>query len=280
MQELHELVASWNGTRVIAMDSITHANREFGPDDVLIGASFCGIVAVQFTKRFHPRGVIAHDCGVGLAGAGISGLWYLDGCGIPAAAVSSQSARIADGVHTWEKGIISYANHWAIALGVHPGDTVQEAAQKLCDWDGQPWSDEEPRVARQVALSRSEGSIVVADSIRFTVPEDRTSVVCIGSHGGATAAAYALEIGPKGVISSDGGIGFEESGISGLDVLQSAGIPAAAVDVATARIGDGASTYNDGVISAANEMAQALGVEIGQSARNAAKVMLLGGDGN
>jgi hypothetical protein len=278
MQEIHELVATWDGTRVIAMDSITHANSEFGPGDVLIGASFCGIVAVQFAARFHPQGVIAHDCGVGLNGAGINGLWFLEGQGIPAAAVSSTSARIADGVHTWQHGVISHVNHWSAKLGVVPGDSVQEAARKLCAWDGKPWSDDEPRVARQVVLTGSNGSIVVADSIRFALPEDRENVVCIGSHGGETAAAYALEIGPKGVITSDGGIGFGESGVSGLRVLQAAGIPAAAVDVATACIGDGYSTYHDGVISNANELALTAGVRVGQSAREAAEAMLVRGD--
>jgi hypothetical protein len=277
MQEIHQVVGTWDGVRVIAMDSITHANPEFGFQDVLIGASFCGIVAVQFAARFSPHGVIAHDCGVGLDGAGINGLWFLEGRGIPAAAVSSQSARIADGVHTWEHGVISRANHWATALGVVPGDSVRVAAQKMCAWDGQPWSDNEPRIAREVVFTREEGSVVVADSIRFALPEDSGNVVCVGSHGGETAAAYTLEISPKGIITSDGGVGFDDSGVSGLRLLQEANIPAACVDIATARIGDGFSTYHDGVISVSNETAKAMGVRVGQSAREAAEIMLAGG---
>ena len=42
----------------------------------------------------------------------------------------------------------------------------------------------------------------------------------------------------------------------------------------TARMGDGRSTYFDGVISAANRIARGKGVRVGQSAREAALLLL------
>ena len=274
MQERHVVVAEHEGTRVVAMDSITHANNEFGPFDVLVGASFCGIVAVQFAATYQPKGVIAHDCGRGLDGAGINGLWFLEGRGIPAAAVDSRSARIADGVDTWERGRISVTNRWAALLGVAVGDSVREASAKLCAWDGSAWEDDVPRGFRQVVYQGNLGAVVAVDSIRFALPEDSNNIVCVGSHGGQTAAAYALDIRPRGFISSDGGVGIEDSGVSGLAVLDDAGIPAAAVAVANARIGDGLSIYGDGVISRINSKAAEAGVRVGQSAREAAAAML------
>jgi nucleotidyltransferase/DNA polymerase involved in DNA repair len=51
------------------------------------------------------------------------------------------------------------------------------------------------------------------------------------------------------------------------------------VDARTARMGDGLSTYRDGVISACNAPARERGVEVGQPAAVAAD-LLLGGQGN
>ena len=52
------------------------------------------------------------------------------------------------------------------------------------------------------------------------------------------------------------------------------GLPCAAVSANTARMGDGRSTYFDGVISAANKLATAKGVREGQTAKEAADILL------
>lgn len=275
-EERHVVVSQAPPDRAIAMDSITHANDHFGPGDVLIGASFAGIVAVQFAARYRPKAVIAHDCGIGRDGAGVTGLWFLDGAGIPAAAIDTRSARIADGVDMWERGVISVTNHWADVLGVLPGDTVPDAVTKLFAWDGSPWTDDQPRERRTVVYEVDGRTVAAMDSIRFALPQDRGNVVCVGSHGGRTAAAYALEAAPAGFISSDGGVGREHSGVAGLEILERAGIPGACVSVASARIGDGASTYHDGVVSFVNRPAAALGVRVGDPATAAAAAMLRG----
>lgn len=275
-EERHIVVADQTPNRAIAMDSITHANADHGPGDVLIGASFAGIVAVQFAARYRPKAVIAHDCGVGRDGAGVTGLWFLDGAGIPAAAIDTNTARIADGVDMWERGVISVVNHWAEVLGVHAGMKVADAVERFFAWDGSPFSDDAPRERRAVVGEAGGRSIVTVDSIRFALPEDRGNIVCVGSHGGRTAAAYALEIMPSGFISSDGGVGSDDSGISGLAVLGSAGVAAAAVSVSSARIGEGSSTYRDGVISFVNEIARDRGVRVGDPARQAADAMANG----
>ncbi|GAB3431205.1 hypothetical protein [Actinophytocola sediminis] len=274
--ERHVVVRHAPPNRAIAMDSITHANDHFGPGDVLIGASFAGIVAVQFAARYRPKAVIAHDCGIGRDGAGVTGLWFLDGAGIPAAAVDTMTARIADGVDMWDRGVISVTNHWAETLGVRQGDSVADAVTKLFAWDGSPFADDQPRERRAVVSEKDGRTIAAMDSIRFALPEDRGNVVCVGSHGGRTAAGYALEVAPAGFISSDGGVGREHSGVAGLEILERAGIPGACVSVTSARIGDGASTYHDGVVSFVNQSASRLGIGVGDPATAAAAAMLRG----
>ena len=56
--------------------------------------------------------------------------------------------------------------------------------------------------------------------------------------------------------------------------MEQHGIAAAAVSTDSARIGDGLSTFNDGVISAANAIAQRKGVREGMKASEAARLML------
>jgi hypothetical protein len=79
---------------------------------------------------------------------------------------------------------------------------------------------------------------------------------------------------PWAFICSDGGIGKNKSGISALREVDADGIAGASVSALTARMGDGQSTYFDGVISACNETAAAKGVRVGQTAREASLLLL------
>jgi hypothetical protein len=85
-------------------------------------------------------------------------------------------------------------------------------------------------------------------------------------------AQYALQVRPRGLIANDAGRGLDDSGMDGLDAMS--GTPAATVSADSARIGDALSTYRDGLISAANASARAIGVSVGMSAKDAAQLML------
>jgi uncharacterized protein YunC (DUF1805 family) len=78
----------------------------------------------------------------------------------------------------------------------------------------------------------------------------------------------------KGWISNDAGISKNNSGIGGLPLCAEKGMHAAAVSAVSARIGDGLSTYNDGIISAVNEIAAHHGVTVGMTAREALERMI------
>jgi len=99
-------------------------------------------------------------------------------------------------------------------------------------------------------------------------------VFCVASHGAKVMADYASTVTPRGVIANDAGMGLDGSGADGLPVLNDKGVPAATVSTDSARIGDALSTWNDGVISAVNALAQAKGVQVGMPAQNAAHLML------
>ena len=92
-----ELHAEARG-RVMAMDSaydVAPANRG---RDVVINASYCGVLPARFIAEQRPRGAIGVDCGVGPAGASIAGLWYLEALQIPAAVADVMTVKLGDGV--------------------------------------------------------------------------------------------------------------------------------------------------------------------------------------
>jgi hypothetical protein len=126
-----------------------------------------------------------------------------------------------------------------------------------------------------VALATAAGRIIVTDSVTFC--DDRvgpSDVVVAGSFAGATALGFVLERGVRAVIAHEAGVGRDAAGISGLPLADRLGIPAAAVATMSARIGDGASLMDDGVINHVNPTAAALGVKPGLAARDAARLML------
>ena len=56
-------------------------------------------------------------------------------------------------------------------------------------------------------------------------------------------------------------------------MLDERGITGVTVDAMSARIGDGRSTYEDGIVSRVNETARAAGIEPGMTAREAVNLI-------
>jgi hypothetical protein len=111
--------------------------------------------------------------------------------------------------------------------------------------------------------------IATADSVT-QLGEVAGRVLVAGSHGGLVAAHYAAKARVRAVILNDAGVGLDEAGVAGLRLLESIGMAAAAVDHASARIGDGADMLARGTISRANRVAASLGVAAGMACRDAA----------
>lgn len=262
--------------RVMVADSLSYFEHDEWFDDVCCGASFAGAPTGAMAMRGGVKGWIAHDGGVGKDEAGIGGLKLADQYNVPAAATDTLESGLSMG-HTLMTAKVSHVNETAKALGVEVGQTGEAAARLMLAAERGRKIDFTGVIDESFHEVHAEDTgriYAVWSSSRVTDPHP-DDVFCVASHAGKVMAEYALRVKPRGIIANDAGIGFEESGISGLaDLERVAGIPAAAISVDSARIGDALSTYEEGVISFVNGPAAALGIEVGMSARAAALRML------
>lgn len=271
---LHETPAG----RTLVFDSATHVEAYVAAHpcqgDVVVNASYSGVLCARMVMSARPRAVIGLDCAIGKDGAGIAGLWYYEALGVPAAATDTMTAEMGNGPDLYDNGVISRVNDAAQRLGIAPGMRVRDVAEAFKTGALKPASFDPAR--RLVIETNPQGrSIVCTDSIAFALPEDRErNVLCTAGHTGRSVVDYFRQFRPWAFICSDGGIGKNQSGISALQDVEADGIAGASVDALTARMGDGQSTYFDGVISAANSVARAKGVRVGQTAREAAALLL------
>jgi hypothetical protein len=123
------------------------------------------------------------------------------------------------------------------------------------------------RISAANAPARALG---VAEGQTCVHAEDAGAVVVTASHGGLVGGdpAMALRTDAFAALFNDAGIGIEQAGIARLAALDARGIAAAAVGAASARIGEARSTLDDGVLSAVNGTAAALGAAVGARARD------------
>ncbi|MVW70325.1 hypothetical protein [Bordetella sp. 15P40C-2] len=116
----------------------------------------------------------------------------------------------------------------------------------------------------------------VLDSATKLTAHHRGHVVIAASHGGVYPAYLAAAAGVTAIFLNNAGVGKDAAGIAGLEYLQHCGIPAAAVDHWSARIGDGADTRDHGKLSHVNETARLRGCMIGMSVTDAATLLAQG----
>ena len=261
--------------RIVWSDSISYGAKLLGTNDVFVVASYSGIAAFVHGLRLGVKALIGHDAGIGKDEAGINGLEFAERHSVPAAAASAATAALANG-RTMMSASISRCNAAAARLGVQPGQSVSEAAQKLLAAPAgraivvdNAFDNDVHEVYRD-----ARGAILASSSSFVFKQEHPNDVLCIASHTGRVFGESILKIKPRGAMANDAGMGLYQSGIGGLPMLQQAGIAGASVAAMSARIGDGMSTWRDGVISAVNELAAARGVKAGMRASDAALLML------
>jgi hypothetical protein len=266
--------------RILVFDSATYVGDFVAahPDaagDCIVNASYAGVLCAKMVIAAKPLFVIGLDCAIGKDGAGVAGLAFYEALDIPAAAADVMTAEMGNGRDLYEEGIISRVNDSAEKLGIKAGMTVRDAADAMLSGAQRPQHWDPARREVMVTDEATGRSIVCTDSIAFALPEDKNrNVLCTAGHTGRSVVGYFREYRPWAFICSDGGIGKNESGVSALADVEADGIPGASVDALTARMGDGHSTYLDGIISAVNAPAAAKGVYVGQTAIEAAKLLL------
>ncbi len=261
---------------IVTAESVTELGSEVR-GAVLVAGSHGGVIAACLAARSGARAVILNDAGVGKDAAGIAGLAWLDAFGMAAAAVAHTSARIGDGADALARGVISHLNSGAAACGVVRGMSCGEAARRLGAAPA-PHSLPPPYAEGRYRIEAHPGAreIWALDSVGKLEAADAGRVLLIGSHcalhGGRAASALAVRA--HAAVFHDAGAGA--AGVTRLPVLASRGIAAAAVSGASARIGDGRSIWESGILAHVNAVAHAHGARPGMSAAAFARTMAHG----
>lgn len=254
---------------IVAADTITKLPPE-AAGAVVISGSHGGRYPGYLAAKAGVRAVILNDAGIGKDDAGIGALAYLDALGVAAAAASHLTCRIGDTPDMLARGLISHANAAAQAAGVRPGMSCRDAVDCLRSAGHAPMQAQSLGEARATAEPAGPRRIVLIDSVSLVRPDDAGQIVVTGSHGGIVGGnpATALTADAFAAVYNDAGIGIDEAGISRLPALDRRGIAAFTVAAASARIGEARSSFEDGVVSRANDCAIRLGARPGMPARD------------
>ena len=242
---------------------------------VIVCGSHGGAYAGYLVARSTAAGVILNDAGIGKDDAGIGTLPLCDALGMPAATVAFDSARIGDAEDMYVRGRISQVNETAAALGAGVGMSTGDAAARFANAPAHQMPAPVEEARYELGTNAYGLKIVCIDSISLVVPEDIGQIVLSGSHGGLVAGQHALAIRVQAAAAfyNDAGVGVDDAGISRLPVLDDMGVAAATVSAQSARIGDGRSSYADGIISFCNALARDFGVAPGMPARAAVELI-------
>ena len=258
---------------ILAAESVT----ELGADArgaVLVAGSHGGLIACYLGASAGAHALILNDAGVGLDDAGIAGLVQLDAIGMAAATVSHLTARIGDGKDSLKRGVISHVNRAAADAGVVVGMHASEAARLLraaspAHSTPLPYADGRWQLGMQGATE-----IWAVDSVGKLVPEDEGRILLIGSHGGlhggrpdSALNRHGHPLAARAAAFNDAGGGIDDAGITRLPALDLRGIAAVTVSAASARIGDGRSMFESGLVSQLNSAARRVGAREGDSLR-------------
>jgi len=255
---------------------VDSANR-LGPgalDAVVVCGSHGGLYPAWLAARSGARAVVLNDAGVGRHQAGIAGVRWLGALGIAACAVDYRSARIGDGTDTLASGVVTMANDIAAQHGCLPGHTCRQVVKCLLESCEPAPRGEVPEIGESRARVGNTGhrEVWALDSVSLAQESDARKVVVTGSHAGLLGGAAddgVLAVDVFAAFFNDAGGGKDDAGHARLPTLDARGIAAATVSAYSARIGDGRSTYDTGVLSRVNGVAQRLELKEGMSVREA-----------
>lgn len=249
----------------LLLDSITDADA-LAKGRVVVCGSHGGMYPAAVASGAGVGAVIFNDAGEGLERAGVAGVLALESTGMAAAVVDCNSCHIGSARDTLARGVISVANDIAAGLGVMPGTLVAQAVA-LLQAAPAPFDQLQPvRESRQEIEFGSGEVLHLLDSASLVGPQDVGKIVITGSHGGLIGGnpKRAIKVNARIAVFNDAGFGADDIGITRLPALNARGVAAVTVACQTARIGEALSALETGVISAQNELAQALGAQTGR----------------
>lgn len=115
--------------------------------------------------------------------------------------------------------------------------------------------------------------LLLLDTITAIDASCAGAVIVSGSHGGVSSSGFVERAAPRphAVFFNDAGVGKDRAGIVALERLEALGVACATYSHDSARIGDAADGYENGVVTHANAGARRAGVGPGQRVREAAR---------
>jgi len=119
-------------------------------------------------------------------------------------------------------------------------------------------------------------AVVLLDSLGDILPTNENPILVCGSHcgGNFSLAKNLSECHVNAVFLNNAGVGKNQAGIQGLHHYQSVGLLACAVDHHSAEIGIAQDTWDSGIISHINALAESNGIHIGDSVQSAVTKIL------
>lgn len=258
---------------ILVIDSVTRLEAG-ARSAVVVCGSPGGLYSAWVAATMGVRAIVFNDAGLGRHSAGVAGVAWLNGLGIAACAVDHRSARIGDSADMLASGIVTMVNDTAATAGCLPGQPCKEVVRCLLEHAVDPLEGAVPEIGETRLRIANSGhrEVWALDSVTLAREEDRRAIVVTGSHGGllgGRADDGVLEVDVFAAFFNDAGGGKDDAGYARLPVLEARGVAAATVSCQTARIGDGRSSYDTGVLSRLNEVARRLELREGMSAREA-----------
>ncbi|HUP97189.1 MAG TPA: hypothetical protein VM073_04570 [Usitatibacter sp.] len=258
---------------VLVVDSATQLGAA-ARGAVVVCGSHGALYPSWLAARARVRAVVLNDAGIGRHSAGIAGVLWLANLGIAAVAVDYRTAPIGDARGTLETGVVTTVNEVAALHGCLPGHTCRQATRCLLEHAVEPRDKDVPEIGESRLRISNTGHrpVWALDSVSLVRADDRRAVLVTGSHGGLLGGKRddgILSVDVFAAFFNDAGGGKDDAGYARLPLLEGRGIAGATVSCLSARIGDGRSTYDTGVISRANAVAQRLDVKEGMTAREA-----------
>lgn len=118
---------------------------------------------------------------------------------------------------------------------------------------------------------KSADGVILLDSLGDLQAENTSPILVCGSHcgGNRSLARHVKACHVELVFLNSAGVGKNQAGIGGLVHYEAEGVMACAVDHHSAEIGIAHDTWEHGIISHLNASAEAIGLQIGDSVKQA-----------